>query len=128
MRHCAQARAIENECYVAISGCVGNLPKVHNMDINYAQSAVFTPSDFQFPTNAVKAEATTNTEMVLIADVDLSLLKELHEHGSVQVLKDRRTDLYDVTLKKAAQIKALRQKKASPDNDPEEVAPVIVVS
>ncbi|CAN5573530.1 hypothetical protein BH09BAC4_BH09BAC4_33270 [soil metagenome] len=97
------------------------------MDINYAQSAVFTPSDFQFPTNAVKAEATTNTEMVLIADVDLSLLKELHEHGSVQVLKDRRTDLYDVTLKKAAK-KALKQKKASADNDPEQVAPVIVVS
>ena len=132
VRHCAQARAIENECYVAISGCVGNLPKVHNMDINFAQSAVFTPSDFQFPTNAVKAEATPNTEMVLIADVDLSLLKELHEHGSVQVLKDRRTDLYDVTLKKAAK-KALKQnaeqhKKASPDNDPEEVAPLIVVA
>jgi predicted amidohydrolase len=39
---CAQARAIENECYVAIAGCVGNLPQVENMDIQYAQSAVFT--------------------------------------------------------------------------------------
>jgi predicted amidohydrolase len=28
VRHCAQARAIENECYVAIAGCVGNLPRV----------------------------------------------------------------------------------------------------
>lgn len=28
VKHCAQARAIENECYVAIAGCVGNLPKV----------------------------------------------------------------------------------------------------
>jgi predicted amidohydrolase len=28
VRHCAQARAIENECYVAIAGSVGNLPKV----------------------------------------------------------------------------------------------------
>jgi predicted amidohydrolase len=27
VKHCAQARAIENECYVAIAGCVGNLPK-----------------------------------------------------------------------------------------------------
>jgi predicted amidohydrolase len=25
VKHCAQARAIENECYVAIAGCVGNL-------------------------------------------------------------------------------------------------------
>ena len=28
VRYCAQARAIENECYVAIAGSVGNLPKV----------------------------------------------------------------------------------------------------
>ncbi|CCH53010.1 Nitrilase/cyanide hydratase and apolipoprotein N-acyltransferase [Fibrisoma limi BUZ 3] len=126
VRHCAQARAIENECYVAISGCVGNLPRVQNMDINYAQSAVFTPSDFQFPTNAVKAEATPNTELMIIADVDLSLLKELHEYGSVQVVKDRRTDLYDVAVKKPAR-KALK-KKSPREDDPEMVPPVIVVA
>ncbi|QKJ62082.1 carbon-nitrogen hydrolase family protein [Flavobacterium sp. M31R6] len=96
VKHCAQARAIENECYVAIAGCVGNLPKVNNMDIQYAQAAVFTPSDFAFPSNGIKAEATPNTEMTLIVDVDLRLLKELHEHGSVRILKDRRTDLYQI--------------------------------
>ncbi len=95
VRSCAQARAIENECYVAIAGCVGNLPKVNNMDIQFAQAAVFTPSDFAFPTNGIKAEATPNTEMTLIVDVDVDLLKELHEHGSVQIKKDRRTDLYE---------------------------------
>ncbi len=93
---CAQARAIENECYVAIAGCIGNLPKVNNMDIQYAQTAVFTPSDFAFPSNGIKAEATPNTEMTLIVDVDLNLLKELHEHGSVRILKDRRHDLYEI--------------------------------
>jgi predicted amidohydrolase len=100
VRHCAQARAIENECYVAITGCVGNLPRINNMDINYAQSAVFTPSDFAFPTNGIKAEATPNTEMTLIVDVDLDLLKELHNHGSVQTMKDQRKDLYQLMLKK----------------------------
>jgi predicted amidohydrolase len=100
VRHCAQARAIENECYVAIAGCVGNLPKVNNMDIQFAQSAVFTPSDFAFPTNAIKAEATPNTEMVLVVDVDLHLLDELHHYGTVKVLKDRRKDLYHVKLLK----------------------------
>lgn len=94
VRNCAAARAIENECYVAIAGCVGNLPKVNNMDIQFAQAAVLTPSDFAFPTNGVKAEATPNTEMTLIVDVDMDLLKELHEHGSVRVKKDRRSDLY----------------------------------
>ncbi len=96
VRHCAQARAIENECYVAIAGCVGNLPRVNNMDIQYAQSAIFTPSDFPFPTNGVKAETTPNTEMTIIADVDLDKLKELHSYGSVRILKDRRKDLYEI--------------------------------
>jgi predicted amidohydrolase/GNAT superfamily N-acetyltransferase len=96
VRNCAQARAIENECYVAIAGSVGNLPKVHNMDIQYAQSMVFTPCDFSFPTNGIKAEATPNTEMILIADVDIDLLRELNQFGSVRNLKDRRTDIYTV--------------------------------
>jgi len=93
---CAQARAVENECYVAIAGSVGNLPKVHNMDIQYAQSAVFTPSDFAFPYDGVKAQTTPNTEMILIADVDLDALRELHNFGSVKNLKDRRKDMYEV--------------------------------
>ena len=96
VRNCAQARAIENECYVAIAGCVGNLPRVHNMDIQYAQSIVFTPCDFAFPTNGVKAEATQNTEMILIADVDIDLLRELNQFGSVRNLNDRRSDLYSL--------------------------------
>ncbi|REE27615.1 carbon-nitrogen hydrolase family protein [Winogradskyella pacifica] len=96
VRLCAQARAIENECYVAIAGSVGNLPNVNNMDIQYAQSAVFTPCDFSFPSNGIKAETTPNTEMILVADVDLGLLRELHSFGAVKNLKDRRKDFYDV--------------------------------
>jgi predicted amidohydrolase len=96
VRNCAQARAIENECYVAIAGCVGNLPRVHNMNIQYAQSMVITPCDFAFPVNGIKAEATPNTEMILIADVDISLLRELHQFGSVNNLQNRRLDLYSV--------------------------------
>jgi len=96
VRNCALARAIENECYVAISGSVGNLPNVHNMDIQFAQSMVITPCDFPFPTNGIKAEATPNTEMILIADVDIDLLRELNQYGSVRNLKNRRKDLYSV--------------------------------
>jgi predicted amidohydrolase/ribosomal protein S18 acetylase RimI-like enzyme len=96
IRRCAQARAIENECYVAISGSVGNLPKVENMDIQYSQSAIFTPSDFAFPHDAIAAETTPNTEMTLIADIDLDLLKELRKQGSVRNLDSRRRDLYKI--------------------------------
>ncbi len=99
VRNCAQARAIENECYVAIAGSVGNLPNVHNMDIQFAQSMVFTPCDFAFPTNGIKAEATPNTEMILIADVDIDLLRELNRFGSVRNLNDRRKDIFELKRK-----------------------------
>lgn len=122
VRHCAQARAIENECYVAIAGCVGNLPGVNNMDIQYAQTAVFTPSDFSFPSNGIKAEATPNTEMTIIVDCDLDLLKELHEFGSVRILKDRRQDLYKLRKSSAAQ-KPADEVKNTTDKTTEVKAP-----
>jgi predicted amidohydrolase/ribosomal protein S18 acetylase RimI-like enzyme len=96
VRQCAQARAIENECYVAITGSVGNLPKVENIDIQYSQSAVFSPSDFAFPHDAVMAESTPNTEMTLIVDLDLDKLIEVRHEGSVRNFQDRRLDLYKV--------------------------------
>ncbi|MCH1413877.1 MAG: bifunctional GNAT family N-acetyltransferase/carbon-nitrogen hydrolase family protein [Glaciecola sp.] len=99
VRHCAQARAIENECYVVIAGSVGNLPEVESLDVQYAQSAVLTPSDFPFPHDATLNEATPNTEMLLFSDLDMDKLKVLHSEGTVRNLKDRREDMYEVILK-----------------------------
>lgn len=96
VRCCAQARAIENECYVVIAGSVGNLPKVDSADIQYAQSAVFSPSDFSFPHDAIMAESTPNTEMTIIVDLDLTKLEQLRYEGSVQNFVDRRRDLYAI--------------------------------
>ncbi|MBC7695315.1 MAG: bifunctional GNAT family N-acetyltransferase/carbon-nitrogen hydrolase family protein [Burkholderiales bacterium] len=118
VKTCAQARAIENECFVAIAGGVGNLPKVHNMDIQYAQSGVFTPADFAFPTNGIKAEATPNSEAVLIVDVELDLLKKLRLQGSVHNLRDRRIDLYDLKqLKPNGRLESLKEHSKDHDAD-----------
>ncbi|HNQ12006.1 MAG TPA: bifunctional GNAT family N-acetyltransferase/carbon-nitrogen hydrolase family protein [Bacteroidia bacterium] len=111
VRACAQARAIENECYVAIAGCIGNLPKVQNMDIQYAQAAVFTPADFPFPANGVKAESTPNTEMTLVVDVDVDLLKELNAFGAVRNLRDRRHDMYSLTMSSKMKERTFRDLK-----------------
>ncbi|MBU2707125.1 GNAT family N-acetyltransferase [Zooshikella marina] len=96
VRRCAQARAIENECYVAIAGSIGNLPKVDSVDIQYGHTAVFSPSDFAFPHDAIMAETTPNTEMTLIVDVDLKKLQVLQNEGSVRNFLDRRRDLYRI--------------------------------
>lgn len=102
VRYCAQARAIENQVYVATSGCVGNIPSVENMDINYAQSGIFTPSDFPFAREGVAGECQPNIETVVIADVDLDVLKRNRLNGTVRTWRDRRTDLYEVVEKKNA--------------------------
>jgi predicted amidohydrolase/ribosomal protein S18 acetylase RimI-like enzyme len=96
VRLCARARAVENECYVAIAGAVGNLPKVQASDTHYAQSAVFTPADFAFPGDSIINEAAPNSEALLVAEVNLDLLKTLHEHGAVTTLKDRLPSLYEL--------------------------------
>jgi predicted amidohydrolase/ribosomal protein S18 acetylase RimI-like enzyme len=100
IRYCAQARCIENHLYAVIAGTVGNLPAVENMDIQYAQSGIFTPSDIPFTRDAISAESTPNIETVIIDDVDLELLKQHHQTGSVVNWSNRRKDLYEVKCKK----------------------------
>jgi len=97
VRSCAQARAIENECYVVICGSCGNLPQVENLDVQYSQAAVFSPSDFSYPHDAVMAETTPNTEMIMFSDLDLDKLTLTRSEGSVNNLKDRRSDLFNVS-------------------------------
>jgi len=94
VRYCAQARAIENECYVVTAGSFGNLGGVPNVDIQYAHSAIFSPSDAGFAPEAIVAEATPNTEMVIFADLDLDKLQWLRTQGSVRNGQDQRRDLY----------------------------------
>lgn len=95
VRYCSQARAVENQCYVVLSGNVGNLPGVSNFDIQYGQSCILTPSDFPFARDGIAADSTPNIETVLFADLRLESLARARNAGAVQNLKDRRFDLYE---------------------------------
>lgn len=97
VRYCAQARAVENQIYVAMAGSCGNLPNVHNMDIHYAQSCILSPCDFPFARDGIAADTTPNVEMIAIADLSLSALRANRQSGTVRNLRDRRHDLYSVT-------------------------------
>jgi predicted amidohydrolase len=96
VRYCCHARTVENQCYVVTSGLVGTVPNVANMDINFAQSAVLTPSDHPFARDGIAAEATENAETMIIADLDMDRLETARERGSVRNLNDRRPELYRV--------------------------------
>ena len=99
VRYCCQARAVENQCYVVLSGVVGNLPNVENMDVHYAESCILTPSDFAFARDGVAADTAPNTETIALADLSLSDLLISRQQGAVQNLKNRRFDLYNVRWK-----------------------------
>ena len=94
VRYCAQARAIENQIYVAMTGTVGNLPLVPHMATNYSQAAIMTPSDFSFARDGIAAEGNFNQEQIVVADVDLALLDERRSNGTVIPLSDKLTEVY----------------------------------
>lgn len=103
VRFTAAARAIENAMYVVLAGSAGCLPS-RNYLLNYARSAVLTPSDFGFPDDAVISEADPNVETVVVADLDLGALSQHRQDGSVRPLADLRSDLYEVTSKSKLRI------------------------
>jgi predicted amidohydrolase/ribosomal protein S18 acetylase RimI-like enzyme len=96
VRYCAQARAIENQIYTVITGTVGNLTHVQQMDTQYAQSGIFSPSDFSFPRDGIVGECSPNIETVVVGEIDLEILRRNRATGTVTQLKDRRNDLYRI--------------------------------
>jgi predicted amidohydrolase len=94
VRYTSHARAIENQVYVVLTGTVGSLPTVDFMRANFGQAAIITPNDIPFPPQGLLAEGELNNDMLVTADLDLSLLYEVREKGSVTTWRDRRTDLY----------------------------------
>ena len=99
VRYCSQARAIENQIYVALTGTVGNLAEVPHMSANYGQAAILTPSDYHFARDGIAAEGTVNQEQMIVCDVDLELLREQRISGSVIPLDDLIADAYDQVIR-----------------------------
>jgi predicted amidohydrolase len=94
VRYTSHARAVENQVYVVTTGTVGSLPTVDFMRANYGQAAVITPNDIPFPPRGILVEGEINQDMVVTADLDLELLYQVREKGSVTTWRDRRNDLY----------------------------------
>ncbi|MFC4410416.1 carbon-nitrogen hydrolase family protein [Chungangia koreensis] len=94
VRYTSHARAIENQVYIVLTGTVGSLTTVDFMRANFGQAAIITPNDIPFPPKGLMAEGELNDDMLITADLDLSLLYEVREKGSVTTWRDRRTDLY----------------------------------
>jgi predicted amidohydrolase len=94
VRYTSHARTIENQVYVVTTGTVGSLQTVDFMRLNYGQAAVITPNDIPFPPKGILVEGEINQDMIVTADLDLKLLYDVRENGSVTTWRDRRLDLY----------------------------------
>jgi len=125
VRYCAQARAIENQIYVAMAGNVGNLPDVNNMDIQYGQACVLTPSDFAFARDGIKAEGDSNEETLLICDLDLDDLHESRSGGTVTPRLDRRPDLFKITSTLMGEVPVSKDPKDGPLGDQPEMGALV---
>ena len=91
VRYCAQARAIENQIYVVHSTTVGSLPMVPAVCLNYGQSSILTPSDFQFARDGILAEGIANQETMVIGELNLDTITDMRERGTVLPLRDSAT-------------------------------------
>ena len=104
VRSTAQARAVENAIYCVLAGNVGNLPTIKNSLIHYGQAAILTPSDFSFPPQGIAGQADPNVETVVIGELDLGILAQQREMGSVRPYFDLRPDLYETSARQELKI------------------------
>jgi predicted amidohydrolase len=84
----AQARALENQCYVVQSSTVGEASWSPAVDVNIGAAAVYTPVDRGFPENGVLASGTLNAAQWVYADVDPAKLAEVRRSGQVFNYRD----------------------------------------
>lgn len=77
----AQARALENQCYVVQAPLIGASPWNPAVDVNIGAAGVFAPPDNHLPDDGVIALGVLNEPQWLFADLDLSLTRAARTSG-----------------------------------------------
>jgi predicted amidohydrolase len=83
VRLSARARALENQCFVAIATTVGDAPWLASSDENHGYAAVYGPVDRGFPEDGVLARGPMDTPGWLYADLDPGRLDAVRQDGAV---------------------------------------------
>lgn len=94
VRHCAAARAIENQVYVVHCPLVSHLTEP--LSPGFGRASVLSPCDQAFPADGVLAQARTNEQDTVSCTLDLDLLHQNRASGAATTYKDRgrRASLY----------------------------------
>lgn len=83
-----QARALENQCYVAQACLVGNAEWSEAVDVNIGAAAVYTPVDRGFPDNGILAVGELNAVQWVYADIELEKCATVRNEGQVFNYRD----------------------------------------
>ncbi len=83
VRLAARARAMENQCFVALATTVGDAPFLSSVDANHGYAAVFGPVDRGFPEDGVIARGPMDTPGWLYADLDPARITAVRTGGAV---------------------------------------------
>ncbi len=84
----AAARAMENQCYVAITPTVGVAPWSAALDVNRGHAAVFGPVDRGFPEDGVLARGALDHDEWVFCTLDPARIAAVREHGQVRNHRD----------------------------------------
>jgi predicted amidohydrolase len=79
----ARARALENQCYVAITPTVGEAPWSAALDVNRGRAGVFGPMDRGFPADGILAEGQMDAPGWVFCTLDPSLIEAVRRDGAV---------------------------------------------
>jgi predicted amidohydrolase len=79
----ARARALENQCYVAIAPTVGEAPWSAALDVNRGFAAVFGPVDRGFPEDGVLARGALDAPGWVFCTLDPARIERVRREGTV---------------------------------------------
>jgi predicted amidohydrolase len=83
VRLCARARAVENQCFVAMTPLVGKAPWSGAIDENFGYAGVFGPPDRGFPETGVLVRGEMGAPGLVFAEIDLAAAAEVRRNGAV---------------------------------------------
>jgi predicted amidohydrolase len=88
VRLAARARAVENQCYVAIAPTVGHTEALATLDDNHGYAALYGPVDKGFPEDGVLARGELDAAFWLHTTPDPGRLAEVRAQGAVRNHRD----------------------------------------
>jgi predicted amidohydrolase len=83
VRLSAAARALENQCFVAVAPTVGEAPWSAALDINRGHAAVFGPVDRGFPEDGIIAQGQPDQGQWVFATLDPAWIEAVRRDGAV---------------------------------------------